>query len=181
MYAYLDTVGSPAGPLAIAVNAEGALLAVQFTEGRHAVTIERDLERAGYTPARDADRTAEARRQFAEYDAGTRQTFTLPLVFAGTDWQNAVWRALAAIPFGATRTYGQIAATLGAPGSSRAVGQANGRNPLPVIVPCHRVVGSDGTLTGFGGGLPLKVRLLAHEARKLGAVPLLAESGATVK
>ena len=106
---------------------------------------------------------AEVRRQLAAYFAGDLQAFDLSLHLSGTDFQNRVWRYLADIPFGETRTYGQIAADLGAPKASRAVGAANGNNPLPIILPCHRVIGANGKLTGFGGGLPTKAYLLRHE------------------
>lgn len=105
----------------------------------------------------------EVRRQVAAYFAGDLRRFDLPLRLAGTAFQNRVWRYLAGIPFGETRSYGQIAADLGHPRSSRAVGSANGSNPLPIILPCHRVIGANGSLTGFGGGIPVKSFLLRHE------------------
>lgn len=101
--------------------------------------------------------------QLREYFAGRRREFDLPLDFRGTAFQQQVWRALLTIPFGQTRSYGQMAAQIGRPQASRAVGAANGRNPIPIIVPCHRVIGASGSLTGFGGGLDIKVRLLALE------------------
>jgi methylated-DNA-[protein]-cysteine S-methyltransferase len=103
--------------------------------------------------------------QLDGYFCGNRTSFDLPLDLAGTDFQIKVWRALCAIPYGETRTYGQIARALGQPGAARAVGLANNHNPVPIIVPCHRVVGADGTLTGYGGGLPRKRKLLDLEAR----------------
>jgi methylated-DNA-[protein]-cysteine S-methyltransferase len=105
----------------------------------------------------------QAQRQLAEYFAGSRRTFTVPLDPSGTQFQNTVWNALRTIPFGETRSYGQIADQIGSRKAVRAVGAANGRNPIPIIVPCHRVIGADGTLTGFGGGLAIKARLLALE------------------
>jgi methylated-DNA-[protein]-cysteine S-methyltransferase len=102
-------------------------------------------------------------RQLQEYFAGTRRKFDLPLRMRGTDFQQRVWRELTAIPYGETWSYGQLAKRLGNPNASRAVGLANGRNPIAVIVPCHRVIGADGSLTGFGGGLPRKQWLLTHE------------------
>ena len=102
-------------------------------------------------------------RQLQEYFAGTRRKFELPLRMQGTDFQQRVWRELTAIPYGETWSYGQLAKRLGNPNASRAVGLANGRNPIAVIVPCHRVIGADGSLTGFGGGLPRKQWLLTHE------------------
>lgn len=104
-----------------------------------------------------------AERQLAEYFAGRRQRFDLPLEFAGTAFQKQVWQALLGIPYGETRSYGQIAAQLGNPKAVRAVGGANSRNPLSIIAPCHRVIGSRGALTGFAGGIETKQFLLAHE------------------
>ena len=106
---------------------------------------------------------AEARRQVLEYLAGARRSFDLPLDPRGTSFQRRVWAALTAIPWGETRTYAQIAAAVGSPRAVRAVGQANHRNPIPILIPCHRVVGADGTLTGYGGGLELKRKLLELE------------------
>ncbi|WP_288943345.1 methylated-DNA--[protein]-cysteine S-methyltransferase [uncultured Roseovarius sp.] len=105
----------------------------------------------------------EVRRQLDAYFAGDLKRFDLPLHLGGTAFQNGVWRYLADIPFGETRTYGQIAAHLGRAKASRAIGAANGNNPLPVILPCHRVIGANGTLTGFGGGITVKEFLLRYE------------------
>jgi len=106
----------------------------------------------------------EASRQLAAYFAAELQNFDLPLDPRGTPFQSSVWRALLEIPYGETRSYGQIAQLLGAPKAVRAVGAANGQNPIPIVIPCHRVIGSDGKLTGFGGGLPLKRLLLDLES-----------------
>jgi methylated-DNA-[protein]-cysteine S-methyltransferase len=105
----------------------------------------------------------ETERQLGAYFAGERQSFTLPLDFHGTAFQITVWQALLAIPFGETRSYGEIARQIGKPNASRAVGAANGRNPISIIAPCHRLVGSDGSLTGFAGGLAAKQHLLRME------------------
>jgi len=102
-------------------------------------------------------------RQLGEYFAGKRKTFSVPLDMRGTSFQKNVWEALLAIPFGETRSYGQLATQLGNPRATRAVGAANGRNPISIIVPCHRVIGSSGKLTGFAGGLEAKERLLRLE------------------
>ena len=179
MKAYVEKVESPAGTLALAVDEEGALLWLQFTEGDYEWTVEGELEEEGYRVLEDSGRTARAREELLEYHAGERREFGVPFVFRGTEWQKAVWGALTRIPYGETRTYGDIAATIGRPKSSRAVGRANATNKLPVVVPCHRVVGADGSLTGFAGGTHLKVRLLEHEARVLGgAAPVpVASSG----
>ncbi|HTR51533.1 MAG TPA: methylated-DNA--[protein]-cysteine S-methyltransferase [Kofleriaceae bacterium] len=111
---------------------------------------------------------ARAATQLDEYFAGTRRTFDLPLAPHGTGFQQRVWRALCAIPFGATSSYGELARAIGRPAASRAVGAANGRNPIAIIVPCHRVIGANGTLTGYGGGLATKAWLLDHERRHAG-------------
>jgi len=119
-------------------------------------------------PAPDAPHVASAvlttaATQLAEYFAGARRVFDLPLAPRGTGFQQLVWRALAAIPFGETRSYGELARAIGRPAASRAVGAANGKNPLSIIVPCHRVIAASGELTGYAGGLPAKRWLLAHE------------------
>ena len=106
-------------------------------------------------------------QQLDEYFAGSRTGFDLPLDLEGTRFQLAAWRSLADIPFGATTTYGRQAASLGIPRAARAVGAANGANPVCIVLPCHRVIGADGSLTGFGGGLPVKQWLLDHEAQIL--------------
>ncbi len=111
---------------------------------------------------------AEAVRQLQAYFAGNLRQFNLPLDMHGTDFQLRVWRELVRIPYGETRSYSQIAAAIGAPQAVRAVGAANGANPIPIVVPCHRVIGAGGKLVGYGGGLPLKKRLLELE----GALPL---------
>ncbi len=107
---------------------------------------------------------AEAVTQFEQYFAGERTEFDVPLAPRGTEFQHRVWGMLREIPYGETTTYGALAVRLGNPRTVRAVGLANGRNPLPIIVPCHRVIGADGSLVGFGGGLERKRALLAHEA-----------------
>jgi methylated-DNA-[protein]-cysteine S-methyltransferase len=106
----------------------------------------------------------DAERQLAEYFAGHRKTFDLMLDFVGTDFQKKVWAALLTIPYGETRTYGQIARQIGSPNAMRAVGAANGRNPISIVAPCHRVIGSTGELTGFAGGVERKEHLLQLEA-----------------
>jgi methylated-DNA-[protein]-cysteine S-methyltransferase len=143
---------SPVGPLML-VGDEKALTAL-YLPGRHPAT-------AGLT--RDDARFAEESRQLAEYFEGSRSSFDFPLRPAGGPFQRRVWEELRAIPYGETASYGELARRLGAPGSARAVGAANGRNPLPIVIPCHRVIGSNGQLVGFGGGLPVKQWLLALE------------------
>lgn len=168
MRAYVDEIESPAGPVAFAVDEEGALVWLSFTESDYELTAEEELEHEGYLLGRDPARTDPAREQLLEYCSGRRREFDLPLVMVGSEWQKAVWQALTEIPYGQTRSYGEIAATVGRPGAARAVGRANATNRLPLVVPCHRVIAADGTLGGFNGGLHLKERLLEHESRVLG-------------
>ena len=144
------------------------------------------LDRIGFaarTPVdpswrRDDPAFAEAARQLAEYFAGGRRAFDLPLAPAGTPFQRQVWAALTALPYGVTTSYAALAERLGRPGSARAVGAANGANPLAIVVPCHRVVGADGSLTGYAGGLAAKRALLALEGHRFstgtGSMPSLA-------
>ena len=112
----------------------------------------------------------ETERQLGEYFAGARSQFELPLELRGSDFQNKVWRALTEIPFGQTISYFDLAKMIGSPKASRAVGAANGKNPLAIVIPCHRVIGTDGTLTGFAGGLETKAMLLTLEARAAASV-----------
>ena len=168
MKAYVNEIQSPAGPLAFAVDEDGALMRLHFVESDYGSVIKRDLEDEGYAVEVDEAKTVGVRAELSEYANGKRKTFDVPLAFAGSEWQKTVWRELTRIPFGETRSYGQVADALGRPGAARAVGSANARNILPVVVPCHRVIAADGTLGGFNGGLHLKERLLEHE-RMVGA------------
>lgn len=114
------------------------------------------------------DLILQAKRELSEYAAGTRQTFSLPLRPAGTDFQQSVWQALLSVPYGATCCYAEIAAAMGKPAAVRAAAQAIGRNPLLIVIPCHRVIGKDGSLTGFAAGLDMKQYLLALEQQRGG-------------
>jgi methylated-DNA-[protein]-cysteine S-methyltransferase len=146
----------------------GALTLVASDRGLAGLLWEDDRRRFAFSAVRENDDHAvlvEAERQLAEYFAGRRTTFTVPLDFIGTVFQIDVWRALLTIPFGETRSYGDIARQLGNPRAVRAVGAANGRNPIAIIAPCHRVVGARGELTGFAGGLEAKAYLLELERR----------------
>lgn len=118
----------------------------------------------------------ETERQLSEYFAGRRKIFTVTLDFSGTEFQKKVWRALLAIPFGQTRSYGEIAKALGNAKAMRAVGAANGKNPISIIAPCHRVIGSTGKLTGFAGGLDVKARLLDLERAGVAFPPTIADT-----
>jgi methylated-DNA-[protein]-cysteine S-methyltransferase len=149
-------IGSPLGPLRIVAEGD-ALAALQLDEGPPSEC----LAPAAGTVADPL--LAAAHRQLAEWFAGERTRFELALRPAGTPFQAAVWRALLEIPFGETRTYGEIAARVGRASASRAVGAANGRNPIAIVVPCHRVIGAGGALTGYAGGVERKRWLLDHE------------------
>jgi len=127
-----------------------------------------DGKKANRLAARDPEAIADVAHQVHAYCAGERRNFDLDLAPRGTEFQHEVWSALLEIPFGQTTSYGALAAKLGRRGAARAVGLANGSNPIGLIVPCHRVIGSDGSLTGYGGGLPLKRALLVHEAEVTG-------------
>ena len=115
---------------------------------------------------------AELARQLSEYFAGERRQFDLPIAPSGTPFQREVWRALEEIPYGATWSYAELARRIGRPSAERAVGAANGQNPIPIVIPCHRVIGSNGSLTGFGGGLGVKQQLLALEGVRTPLLPL---------
>jgi methylated-DNA-[protein]-cysteine S-methyltransferase len=155
---YSKTIWSPVGELTLVADERG-LAAILWENDRP------DRVRLGVLSEKpDHPVLVETERQLGEYFAGDRRSFDVPLSFAGTDFQKRVWAALLAIPFGETRSYGEIADQLGNPGASRAVGAANGRNPISIIAPCHRVVGSNGKLTGFAGGLEAKAFLLDLEA-----------------
>ena len=157
----------PRIPLLIAVDEDGALAEIRFDAERSEPTPSGDRSKLAETPSAAALAGIRgATAQLQEYFAGERQVFELVLRPQGTDFQRRAWSALMAIPFGETRTYGQQAALLGDPKASRAVGRANSLNPLPIVVPCHRVIGSSGQLTGFAGGLERKRWLLDHEASR---------------
>lgn len=160
---FFEHFDTPIGTLTLAADADG-LRHIEFPDNRHPV------DRGGWIPGASgaaADVLRTTRGQLREYFEGTRHTFDLPLRPQGTAFQMDVWRMLATIPWGATWSYRDLARAIGKPEAVRAVGAANGRNPLPIVLPCHRVIGADGSLTGFGGGLPIKAALLRLE----GALP----------
>lgn len=148
-------IDSPYGPLTLVAD-DGTLCGLYMSEQRHRPPEET-------FGARDDTPFGAAEEQLTAYFAGELTEFTLQLRLHGTPFQRSVWEQLTKIPYGETRTYGDLADVLGNPNASRAVGLANGRNPVGIIVPCHRVVGSDGSLTGYGGGLERKQRLLDFE------------------
>ncbi|MDQ2844981.1 MAG: methylated-DNA--[protein]-cysteine S-methyltransferase [Actinomycetota bacterium] len=155
------TITSPIGPLVLS-SADDALVGVTFVGNWNAAAPPATLDAKPDLPAADPALTAAA-QQLAEYFAGDRTEFDLPLAPAGDEFHCNVWRLIAEIPYGETVSYGSIAQQLGGVRLSQAVGSATGRNPLPLVIACHRVVGADGTLTGFGGGLDRKRFLLALE------------------
>jgi methylated-DNA-[protein]-cysteine S-methyltransferase len=152
-------VPSPVGPLLLAADDSG-LRHIEFVNGRYEV-------RPDSSWRNDAGPFREPVRQLQAYFAGELETFDLQLAPRGTTFQLAVWHRLREIPYGETISYGELARRLGNPNASRAVGLANGSNPIPIVIPCHRVIGSNGKLTGYGGGLPIKEKLLALERRQL--------------
>lgn len=156
MNAYAHTLDSPIGPLTLVVNAAGALTHVLFAH-----------QPAPAGVAWDADRCAAAATQLREYFAGERTEFDLPLAPSGSDFQRSVWDALRRIGHGEVVDYGGLGRRIGRPGAARAVGRANATNPIPIVIPCHRVIGADGSLTGYAGGMEAKRLLLDLEARRM--------------
>jgi methylated-DNA-[protein]-cysteine S-methyltransferase len=173
---YFTTLETPIGELLLA--SDGTALTGLFLHGPKP-----SAARNGDHGRRDKVLAA-AREELIAYCEGTRQTFSVPLAPQGTSFQQRVWRALLDIPFGETESYGQLARRIGSPNAARAVGLANGKNPIAIIIPCHRVIGTSGALVGYGGGLPRKRWLLEHEARCRTSVPaegsLTANSGSSI-
>ena len=156
-------IASPLGPLLLAGDDSGL---------RHVIFIsEHQPPRPDPTWRKDTASLTETIRQLQAYFAGELETFNLPLATEGTPFQMEVWQALRDIPYGHTISYGELARRIGNPKASRAVGLANGSNPIPIVIPCHRVIGSNGKLTGYGGGLPIKEKLLALERHQLRLLP----------
>ena len=155
-----ERISSPLGAMLL-VAADAALAGIHFEGQRHLPAIGADWRRCAGHPALRA-----AQAQLAEYFAGTRTVFDLPLAPLGTPFQRAVWAAIRGVRYGETMSYGGLAARAGAPRSIRAAGAATGRNPWGIVVPCHRIVGADGALTGYAGGLERKRALLALEAQR---------------
>jgi methylated-DNA-[protein]-cysteine S-methyltransferase len=154
------TIDSPVGDLLASADAAGRVTGLHFLDGHRSAAPSSDW-------VRDERALAPLRRQLEEYFAGERRDFELELAPRGTPFQLSVWRQLCAIPYGETASYGEIAGAVGQPGAARAVGGANNRNPIAIVIPCHRVIGANGTLTGYGGGLPRKQRLLSLETGAL--------------
>jgi methylated-DNA-[protein]-cysteine S-methyltransferase len=152
---WFDRFKTPIGLLTIAVD-EAGLRYVLFENNKHEPPTQAEWRS-------DSSATREPREQLLEYFSGDRKSFDLKLSLAGTEFQQRTWRMLGQIPYGDTWSYAELATRVGSPKAVRAVGAANGRNPLPIVLPCHRVIGSNGSLTGFGGGLPTKKWLLELE------------------
>jgi len=163
--AFWDRIDSPIGPLTVAVDRGGRLVRVRFGEGGTAVELGRH--------DRDPGRCARVTAQLGEYFARKRRRFELDVEPDGTDFQRRVWRAVASIGYGETRSYGEVAARIGGGAVARAVGVANGANPVPIVIPCHRVIGADGSLVGYGGGLETKAALLRLEGARLAVLDQL--------
>jgi methylated-DNA-[protein]-cysteine S-methyltransferase len=152
-------IESPVGPLLLVADDAG-LRRIEFVNGRNPARPDPQWHE-------DAEPLHETIRQLRAYFSGELENFDLSLAPQGTPFQLSVWNHLCEIPYGETISYGELARRLGNPNASRAVGLANGSNPIPVVIPCHRVIGSNGKLTGYGGGLPIKEKLLALERRQL--------------
>lgn len=164
MRQFYDTFSTPVGDFSVALNTSGSVIATAFgglPELRERFTADELIL--------DPVRAADVRREVVEYFAKKRQKFTVPLAPSGTPFQQGVWTLLQKIPFGETRSYGQLATELGKPDASRAIGRANATNPIALIIPCHRVIGGDGSLTGYAFGEALKSELIAHERLGVGA------------
>lgn len=169
MTSWLHRLDSPLGPIQAALDPEGRVAYLGFADHEPRTRLLAALAARSGAFTTDPAVAAALRRQLADYFAGRRRTFDLPLALEGTPFQRRVWAALREIPYGETRTYGELAARLGDPKLARAAGAANGANPVSILVPCHRVIGAGGALTGYAGGLDLKAALLrlegAHAAK----------------
>jgi methylated-DNA-[protein]-cysteine S-methyltransferase len=157
---YWSVIESPFQPFAAWVDEEGRLLRFHL-RAIGAARVDPEAEN-------NTVKLTEVQRQVDEYAGGKRRDFDLELMAEGPEFEKKVWAALVEIPFGVTTSYGAVAKRIGIPNAARAVGAANNANPIALIIPCHRVIGADGSLTGYGGGLPLKRKLLEHEARVCG-------------
>jgi methylated-DNA-[protein]-cysteine S-methyltransferase len=163
MTTFIDRLRTPVGNIVSIVNDDGSVTELWIGEPRHPFALEQRLEREGIVVRHDDRMTAPVRRQLTEYFAGERQAFDLLLAASGSAVQKAVWKELTHIPCGETISYGQLADAIGMPGEAQAVGAACAANPIPLVVPCHRVIASDGSLRGYSAGLHIKEQLLAFE------------------
>jgi methylated-DNA-[protein]-cysteine S-methyltransferase len=162
MSLHSKTIDSPVGKLKLAASEKGLVAILWENDAPQRVRLN------GLVESKTNPVLAETERQLSEYFSGRRRKFTVPLDLRGTPFQRNVWEALLAIPFGETRSYGELARQLGNSQAARAVGAATGRNPVSIVVPCHRLIGASGKLTGFAGGLDAKMRLLALEQKNPG-------------
>jgi methylated-DNA-[protein]-cysteine S-methyltransferase len=160
MTVFASRIPTPVDDMIAAIDEAGDLVLLEFVDGRRPEDLVAGLGEVQWS---DAPLDG-VRRQLAQYYAGKRQSFDMPINPAGTEFQRRVWKEVREIPYGVTASYGEIAAAVGKAGASRAVGRANATNPVCLVTPCHRVIGRDGSLTGFGGGIETKRWLLQHES-----------------
>jgi O-6-methylguanine DNA methyltransferase len=163
MKAFADRIDSPFGELFTAVDEAGAVVRVEFLTNRSADDLFARLIHEGYTAAWNAKACETVARQLREYFDRDRRRFDLEVEPKGSQFQRRVWEELLKIPYGSTASYGELAVRIGNPKAVRAVGRANATNPIAIVIPCHRIVGRDQSLTGYGGGLAIKQALLSHE------------------
>lgn len=162
---YYTPLDTPIGQLLIASSAKGLVRILLPDEGNPDLLSRLRKDYPKETLIENQEKNQKALEQLREYFDGSRTEFSLAIDLRGTDFQKSVWEAVRKVPYGQTRSYGDIAHAIGNPKASRAVGAANGANPFPIIIPCHRIIGSDGSMTGFGGGIPLKQKLLDLEKK----------------
>ncbi len=160
MTIFASRIPTPVDDMVAAVDGDGALVLLEFADGRRPADLVSGLGDVIWSDAA----LAEIHRQLDEYFAGQRREFDVAIRPAGSDFQHRVWQVVQGIPYGETKSYGEVAAQLDRAGASRAVGRANATNPVCLLTPCHRVIGKDGSLTGFGGGIETKRWLLEHES-----------------
>lgn len=162
---YHTTLITPIGQLLVTSSDRGLVRVILPNENRLDPISDRQKHFPNAILLESKERNREVINQLLEYFNGTRKVFSLPIDLRGTDFQKSVWEAVRKVPYGQTRSYGDIAKAIGNPRASRAVGAANGANPISIVIPCHRIIGSDGSMTGFGGGIPLKQKLLDLEKK----------------
>jgi len=172
----LHRIDSSLGPIQAAFDGDGAVIYLGFAEHEFRAALLAKLSRLGPVKHPKPSAMARLRDQLEAYAAGRQTAFDVPFRLHGSPFEQRVWTALQGIPFGETRSYGQLAKSLGDPNLSRAVGRANGANPVSILVPCHRVIGANGTLTGYAGGLDMKERLLRLEGAIREPAPRLVAS-----
>ncbi len=159
----IQPIETSLGPVQAAFNGQGEVIYLGFPGHEFRALLLTKLARLGPVDRPDSKDVRRLQEQLGDYATGRRRAFSVPFRLHGSPFEQRVWAALQGIPFGETRSYGELAAALGDPNLSRAVGRANGANPVSILVPCHRVIGANGALTGYAGGLPMKERLLRLE------------------